>query len=422
MRKLILMLGLIGTFFTLVACQKDESYQIELITSKIAGGPGYSLVINEQGQLYGMGTQMFGVLANGVSSNTSLAPTILNPYFALENDEIFISVKSGYAHAFALTSKHRLFAWGWNVAGQTGTNLNDEIIFTPVDITESFNFNEDELIAQIQTGNHHTVLLTSLGRVFAWGENTFHQVGTQLYDEVRGGIPFVKSPIEITSFFNLGEQDQIIYIGTNQALTFHNRLYAWGIYAITQAGERFSEILDITYTLEMIDELDNINKLLGSGDFILSNHGKVYQLMWTQTFGLNQSLVLGFDQVVMDNGFLLTSVFSSKDHMVLVKQGSDIIAFGKNTYGNLGNGNQTDVNEYHSEPLQNGMYSKIYDRFQWEITWLENESVLEVFLSENHTLVLTTHHRLFGWGSNQKGELGPQLDQLTYHPQQIVLP
>jgi alpha-tubulin suppressor-like RCC1 family protein len=422
MRKLLLVFGFVGIMLSLVACQKDDVYQVEFITSRLAGGPGYSLVINEHGQLYGMGTQMFGVLANGVSSNTTLAPTLLNPYFALENAEIFVSVKSGYAHAFALTSKNRLFAWGWNLAGQTGTNLNDEMILTPVDITEAFNLSENERISQIQTGNHHTILLTSFGRVFAWGENTFHQVGTQLYDEVRGGIPFVKSPVEITNFFHLDEQDRIIYIGTNQALTLHQHLYAWGIYAITQTGDRSSEILDISYTLEAIEELGNVTKLLGAGDFILSNHGKVYQLTWIQSFGLNAGLILGFDQVAIDNGTLLTTLFSSNYHIVLVKQGVDIIAFGKNTDGNLGNGNQEDVNEYQSTALQNGIFSKIYDSFQWDIPWQDGETVLEVFLSENHTLVLTTHQRLFGWGSNQNGELGDVLGQLTYLPQLITLP
>jgi alpha-tubulin suppressor-like RCC1 family protein len=81
--------------------------------------------------------------------------------------------------------------WGRNESGQLGdkTRTYRE---NPVEITSNFNLFDGESLKTISLGNEHSSALTSLGRLFMWGENYNGQLGD-------GGEKNRLTPVDITS-------------------------------------------------------------------------------------------------------------------------------------------------------------------------------------------------------------------------------
>ena len=61
-----------------------------------------------------------------------------------------------------------------NFYGQLGDGTKKDKS-TPVNITANFNLSDGEVITKIEAGSHHSIALTSLGRVFYMGKNRLRE-------------------------------------------------------------------------------------------------------------------------------------------------------------------------------------------------------------------------------------------------------
>ena len=122
--------------------------------------------------------------------------------FNLAVGEIIISISTGEFHSAALTSEGRLFTWGRNAFGQLGdgTTIDKHV---PTDITNKFNLATGETITSFSLGFHHSLALTSAGRIFTWGNNSSGQLGD-------GTTVDKNVPTDITSQFNLVVGESIL--------------------------------------------------------------------------------------------------------------------------------------------------------------------------------------------------------------------
>jgi alpha-tubulin suppressor-like RCC1 family protein len=204
----------------------------ETIISVKAGG-NYSVFLTSEGRILTFGTNVDGQLGNGqrTTSITNL-PTFIQLPSLNANEKVIQIEASSTDHVFALTNQNRLIGWGSNTANQLGLDdppshiLNPTIIFD----STSFGLSISETIIKISSsdGMYFTFILTSEGRVFAWGNSNSSY-----------GLPLSKNP-KVFNFSNLQNSEKItsIYAGRTHvmALTNLGRIFTIGDNSDGQLG------------------------------------------------------------------------------------------------------------------------------------------------------------------------------------------
>ena len=146
----------------------------------------------------------------------------------------------GHEHSAALTSMGRIFTWGGNWFGQLGNGTADSDDHPyPLDVTSHLGLAENETVIQISLGGYHSAVVTSMGRVFTWGNNQHGQLG----NGTSSGEDPNPNPIDITSGFGLPSDETIsqVILGhyMSFALTDGSRYFSWG-------KNNFGQLLDGT--------------------------------------------------------------------------------------------------------------------------------------------------------------------------------
>ena len=242
-----------------------------------------SIALTDSGQVYAWGRNDSGQLGTGDFDNR-LSPINITGNFLLTGGDSVVAIRYVMQgpSAFTLTSSGRLFTWGGNFGGQLGngdTTRSDQPL--PVEITSQFKLGPGEKIIDVQAGRGsiggtvHVLALTNTGRVFAWGINDCGQLG----DGAGGNGAYAGrklSPVEITSYFNLGADEKIgqILVGheaSSYAITNHGRLFGWGAWYWSRTVQ--------TTPLDITDKFvnPNITQLAYNQPiYALDNTSKIY--------------------------------------------------------------------------------------------------------------------------------------------------
>ena len=133
-----------------------------------------------------------------------------------------VDVVYGFEHCLALTRTGKCYTWGQNRYGQLG-NGTYEASNTPV-LVESLT---DKTILQVCCGASHSLALTSTGEVYAWGSDTFGQLGDRHYMSSY-------EPVKVY----IQEDVKSISCGRNHSmvLTVTGKIYVWGLNESGQLG------------------------------------------------------------------------------------------------------------------------------------------------------------------------------------------
>ncbi len=133
----------------------------------IAGGRGHSLALTSAGTVLAWGNNSSGQLGNGTNTDSS-TPVNVN----LPAGTTATAITGGGRHSLALTSAGTVLAWGNNSSGQLGNGTNTDSS-TPVNV----NLPAGTTATAITGGGRHSLALTSAGTVLAWGNNSSGQLG-----------------------------------------------------------------------------------------------------------------------------------------------------------------------------------------------------------------------------------------------------
>ena len=133
--------------------------------SVVASGSAHSLAIRSDGYLNAWGNNSIGQLGSG---NT----TSKNSPLQISNATDWISIATGSSFSLAVRSGGSLFAWGDNSYGQLGDGTTIQRTNpTQIGVTGSW-----KSVAAGAGGNHALALRTD-GSLWAWGANTYGQLG-----------------------------------------------------------------------------------------------------------------------------------------------------------------------------------------------------------------------------------------------------
>jgi alpha-tubulin suppressor-like RCC1 family protein len=133
-----------------------------------ANGEYHCIARNSSGKVYCWGYNGSGLLGIG-SQDESYHKPILNQYL---NNEFVIDIKCGAQNSIVLTNCGEVYAWGENNWGQIGNGCNDNQLI-PIKV-KGFN---NEKVAMISCGYYHSMALTEYGHFYSWGNNESGQLG-----------------------------------------------------------------------------------------------------------------------------------------------------------------------------------------------------------------------------------------------------
>lgn len=228
----------------------------------------------------------------------------------------------------AVTTAGQVYSWGRNNAGQLGDGTTKRRL-TPVRV----HLPAGVKVTAVRPGGSFSLALTSGGKLLAWGANASGELGNGTAKSSRLPVP-VRLPKGVTiRAISAGENDSL-------ALTSAGRVLSWG---------------------------GNGSGQLGTG----TTRGR---------------LTPGF--VGLPKGTTVASIAAGPLSGYAVTKGGDMLAWGRNNYGQLGDGTTRQRNA----PVR--------------VSLPKGTTVVAAVSGLVHVLALTTGGKVLAWGNNFAGELG----------------
>jgi alpha-tubulin suppressor-like RCC1 family protein len=158
----------------------------------IACGDYHSLALDASGNVWGFGDNEFGQIGAGAPTGLDNGTNIPIQVPGISN---VIAIAAGDEHSIALTADKRVWTWGSDSSGQLGRNANQSGTNpTPGLVTALTN----QYVVAIAGGVGFTLAVTSNGQVYAFGDNTFGELGTN-----TSAVASTNSPMLVTGISNV---------------------------------------------------------------------------------------------------------------------------------------------------------------------------------------------------------------------------
>ena len=248
---------------------------------QIAAGADHSLALDSGGALYAWGSNAYGQLGNGTTTNSSVPVAVKIAGTPLAGKTI-VQIAAGANHNIVLTSDGAVYTWGWNYHGQLGNNTKTnsntivavQTIGTPI---------AGKKIVKIAAGQGHSLALTDDGMVYAWGRNDTGQLGNNATTDAM-------LPVAVTVTGTPMSNKTIVEIASGArhslAIDSSGKVYAWGHNGSGQLGNN-STVNALTPVAVQAPADKNIIQVSGSGwlgasSSALTSNGAVYS--WGRGF------------------------------------------------------------------------------------------------------------------------------------------
>uniref|UniRef100_A0A0G2JU79 RCC1 and BTB domain containing protein 1 n=1 Tax=Rattus norvegicus TaxID=10116 RepID=A0A0G2JU79_RAT len=179
---------------------------------------GIKIELQKQGEVEALGLFAWGYNNCGQvgSGSTANQPTPRKVTNCLHTKKV-VNIACGQTSSMAVLDSGEVYGWGYNGNGQLGLGNNGNQL-TPVRVAALHGV----CVNQIVCGYAHTLALTDEGLLYAWGANTYGQLGT-------GSKNNLLSPTQI-----MVEKERVIEIAachsthTSAAKTQGGHVYMWG--------------------------------------------------------------------------------------------------------------------------------------------------------------------------------------------------
>ncbi len=377
-----------AVYIKVIKDQNDMKYE-----PMVDGGNKFSVALKGDGTVWAWGYNNYGQLGNN-STATSEIPSQVK---GLDGEGFLTDIQMiscGTDHVLALKEDGTVWAWGYNNYGQLGDNTQIKR-YTPVQVMAENGDGYLQDIIYIQAGANYSVAINKKGEVWTWGQNDVGQLGdgskVAKYTPVR-----VKANLSGVVSVACGAQHTV-------ALKADGTVYAWGNNTYGQLGDNTkTQKLIPVRVLETADSYIDDAVAVSSTQYsshILTSDGEIYSV------GLGTSGQLGDNTKVTkqlpvkvvntDNSGVLTGITAIKSGAnttyALSKEGK-VYAWGIGTNGELGN--NTYSNSLLPVSVKNGSGDE------------ELSNILYIGAGANHGLAVENSGYVEVWGLNDQKQAG----------------
>ena len=311
-----------------------------------------------------------------------------------------IQVSTGGFVSLALTQDGFVYAWGQDTYGQMGQGTTDTNVNTPVKVKGVGGSGFLSNITKISCGGYHCMALSSDGTVYAWGMNDYGELGDNSITER-------KTPIEVSYS---GDAVSNISAGfIHSALTTTTgKVYCWGGNGNGQVGDNTSgtnrkiptQVVGVgnSGTLEGIRDVtcgDSFTHAIKDSDGSVYGWGK--QLYGMIGNGQNSGDATTPTPVILasDSSAVtgITQISGGGDYALMLKSDGTVYACGIGTNGQLGDGGTSDNDTGLVQVLGVGGSGNL-------------TGITQIAASESSSLALKNDGTMYSWGNNSDGQNG----------------
>lgn len=141
---------------------------------RVAAGWYHSVALDDTGVVYAWGSNNYGQVGTGNKTQANTPAAVVTS--GALNGKTLVTVDAGRAHTIASDRDGVAYAWGWGSDGQNGVNSTADLLSpTAMNTTGVLS---GKHISSVVVGSTYSLLLDSLGRLYAAGDNTYGQLGT----------------------------------------------------------------------------------------------------------------------------------------------------------------------------------------------------------------------------------------------------
>jgi alpha-tubulin suppressor-like RCC1 family protein len=330
------------------------------------------------GGLLAWGDGQSGQLGDGTTKSSDVPRKVKLPA-----GTTVTSVRGGCLFSLALTSKGRVLAWGSNEEGQLGNGTT-----TSTDHPVSVKIPKGVKVTVVRAGCAFGLALTSTGRVLAWGDNAFGQLGNGTVQAKHVPV-YVKLPS--------GTKVTAITAGSSHsvAVTAAGHALAWGYGEDGELGDGSTDNSDVPVKVQIPAGTAVQGVAAGASFTIARTSTGLYG------WGENASGQLGDGDTtstdvpvaipILIRGNPIgnpVQVSAGCDHTLVLFSKGGVLAWGSNIYGQLGDGTTGDSDKPVAVSLPAGTV------------------VSAIAAGCLHSMAETSTGQVMAWGYNGDGELG----------------
>jgi Regulator of chromosome condensation (RCC1) repeat len=305
--------------------------------AQVAAGVEHSLALTSDGSVWAWGANDYGQLGNGSTVNSDVPLQVPGLTGVTE-------IAAGGEFSLALTSAGSVWAWGvsdWGQLGDGSTASSD----VPVPVAGLTG------VTQIAAGAGFGLALRSDGTVWAWGFNGEGQLGNGT--ATNAAIPTQVTGLSQVTQISAGA-DSAMAARTSGFITRLTSVWTWGYNGNGQLGDG---TLASRSTPEQVSGISvpNVLQICSGSDFsmVLGSDGSVWgwgadydgQLGNAATFAWTRPV----ETIGMASG--ITHLAAGFSHVLALRLDGTVLAWGANTWGELGNGTTSDAATLPTEVL-----------------------------------------------------------------------
>lgn len=189
---------------------------------QIAAGGYHGLALLSDGTVRSWGQNKVGALGDGTTATRTVPVQV-------KNVSNVINIAAGYFHSLAVGFDGKAWAWGWNRYGQVGdgTNINRN---APVQMTGLSG------VQQVSAGSYHSIALGFDGSVWTTGYNLWGQIG-----DGTSGSSANKSVAVSVIPAPVGDAPKVVQVaagnGHNLVVKSDGTMWGWGNNEFGQVGD-----------------------------------------------------------------------------------------------------------------------------------------------------------------------------------------
>lgn len=342
-----------------------------LATANATGGNGADIGAYEliPTSAFGWGYNFFGQVGDGTQGTDRNLPTAIAGGFV-----DIVGVEGGYNHALGLRSNGTLLAWGSNNNGKLA-NLGNTIP-APIAVPGLTN------VVAAAGGENHSLALLSNGTVMAWGAGSRGQLGDGTTPTTRvapGAVSGITTAVAIAAGLN-----------SSYALLADGSVRAWGRNDVGQLGDGSTTAR--TTPVQVSGLTGGVVSFDGGGDsgYAVLSDGSVRAWGFNNFGQLGDGTTNNSTTPVTPTGLAagagVVQIAGGVIHAAALKSDGTVLSWGRNDFGQLGNGGTTDSSTPTATSISN-------------VTQIKS-SIGQV------TYARLRDGRLFAWGVNAQGEGG----------------